>query len=304
MATALIGYTGFVGSNLAAQHHFDDLYNSKNIADIEGKEYELVVSAANRADMWRINQEGAADLAEIDEFIEHIKKVRAKQFVLISTVGVYKSPNGADEDTPIDTDGLTPYGQNRYHLEEFVRGHFDNVLIVRLPGLFGPGLKKNVIFDLLHDNMVDKIHSEGQYQYYNLGNIWKDIETALKNNLPLVNLAISPRIALTCLTSTRNRKASNRRFGTCTASTPRFSVAAGRTCTASSRSWTTLGRSWLRSRGNNAIRSAKFCGIEYRVEPKSNGRHAAGVTETRRDRPGDCPDYGLGRSAECHRPAG
>ena len=192
MATALIGYTGFVGSNLAAQHHFDDLYNSKNIADIEGKEYELVVSAANRADMWRINQEGAADLAEIDEFIEHIKKVRAKQFVLISTVGVYKSPNGADEDTPIDTDGLTPYGQNRYHLEEFVRGHFDNVLIVRLPGLFGPGLKKNVIFDLLHDNMVDKIHSEGQYQYYNLGNIWKDIETALKNNLPLVNLAAEP----------------------------------------------------------------------------------------------------------------
>ncbi|HSW98835.1 MAG TPA: NAD-dependent epimerase/dehydratase family protein [Candidatus Saccharimonadales bacterium] len=192
MATALIGYTGFVGSNLAAQHHFDDLYNSKNIADIEGKEYDLVVSAANRADMWRINQEGAADLAEINEFIGHIKKVQAKKFVLISTVGVYKSPNGADEDTPIDTDGLLPYGQNRYHLEEFVRGNFPEALIVRLPGLFGPGLKKNVIFDLLHNNMVDKIHSEGMYQYYNLANIWQDIQTALDNELPLVNLAAEP----------------------------------------------------------------------------------------------------------------
>ncbi|HEX7964064.1 MAG TPA: NAD-dependent epimerase/dehydratase family protein [Candidatus Saccharimonadales bacterium] len=191
MADALIGYTGFVGGNLAAQHRFDDQYNSGNIADIEGKEYDLVVSAANRADMWRINQEGEADLAEINEYIEHIKKVKAKKFVLISTVGVYKSPNGADEDTPIDTDGLPPYGQNRYHLEQFVREHFD-ALIVRLPGLFGQGLKKNVIFDLLHDNMTDKIHSEGMYQYYNLANIWKDIQAALDNNLQLVNLAAEP----------------------------------------------------------------------------------------------------------------
>jgi hypothetical protein len=37
MATALIGYTGFIGSNLARQFDFDDFYNSKNIDDIAGK---------------------------------------------------------------------------------------------------------------------------------------------------------------------------------------------------------------------------------------------------------------------------
>jgi nucleoside-diphosphate-sugar epimerase len=191
MATALLGYTGFVGSNIAAQHQFDDLYNSSNIGDIDGKEYDLVVSAANRAEMWRINQEPEKDLAEINEFIEHLKKVKIKKLVLISTVGVYKSPNGADEDTPIDTDGLTPYGANRYHLEQFCRENFDTT-IVRLPGLFGPGLKKNVIYDLQHDNNVDRIHADGVYQYYNLSNIWKDIQTALENNLDLVNLATEP----------------------------------------------------------------------------------------------------------------
>lgn len=191
MKTALIGYTGFVGGNIAAQHEFDDVYNSKNIADIEGQEYDLVVSAANRAEMWRINQEPEKDLAEINEFIDHIKKVKIKKLVLISTVGVYKNPNGANEDTPIETDGLTPYGLNRHHLEQFCTENFDTT-IVRLPGLFGEGLKKNVIFDLLNDNNVDRIHKDGVYQYYNLANIWKDIQVALDNNLPLVNLATPP----------------------------------------------------------------------------------------------------------------
>src|SRR3954467_2682051 len=125
MKTALIGYKGFVGGNINEQHVFDYLYNSKNIAEIEGKEYDLVVSAANRAEMWRINQEPEVDRAEIEEFIGHIKKVKTKKLVLISSVGVYKNPNGANEDTPIDTDGLLPYGVNRYYLEQFCRDNFD-----------------------------------------------------------------------------------------------------------------------------------------------------------------------------------
>ncbi len=191
MKSALIGYTGFVGGNIASQNKFDDAYNTSNINDIDGKEYDLVVSAATYAEMWRINQDPEGDLAQINGLINHLKTVKAKKFVLISTVGVYKNPNGADEDTTIDTDGLTPYGKNRYHLEQFCRENFDT-LIIRLPGLYGDGLKKNVIFDLLHSNMVENIHAEGVYQYYDLGNIWKDISIALENNLPLVNFAVPP----------------------------------------------------------------------------------------------------------------
>jgi nucleoside-diphosphate-sugar epimerase len=193
MKRALIGYTGFVGSNIltGAEGVFDDLYSSKNIAEIEGKEYDLVVSAANRADMWRINQEPDVDRAEIDEYIGHINRAKIKKLVLISTVGVYKVANGVDEDTPVDTAGLPPYGINRYYLEEYCSEHFDTT-IVRLPGLFGKGLKKNVIYDLLHGNMVENIHSKGVYQYYNLANIWKDIQVAVENGLKVVNFATEP----------------------------------------------------------------------------------------------------------------
>lgn len=192
MRSALIGYTGFVGGNLATQYGFTDMYNTKNINDIDGQEYDLVVSAATYAEMWKINQDPEGDLAQINGLIERLKTIKAKQFVLISTVGVYKSPNGADEDTVLDINGLPPYGANRIALEDFVRNNFDKPLIVRLPGLFGDGLKKNVIFDLLNNNMVEKIHSQGVYQYYNLGNIWKDIQTAMDNGLELVNFATEP----------------------------------------------------------------------------------------------------------------
>lgn len=191
MKTALIGYTGFVGGNIDAQGNFDDKYNTSNIDDIDGKEYDLVVSAATYAEMWRINQEPEKDWQQISSLIDHLKKVKAKKFVLISTIGVYRQPNGADEDTAIETEGLAPYGVNRWKLEQFVHDTFD-ALVVRLPGLFGAGLKKNVIYDLMNNNMVDKIHSGGVYQYYNLGNIWKDINVGLGSNLKLVNLATEP----------------------------------------------------------------------------------------------------------------
>jgi hypothetical protein len=50
MTNALIGYTGFVGSNLDDSGQFDDKYNTSNIRDIDGKDYDLVVSADRWSD--------------------------------------------------------------------------------------------------------------------------------------------------------------------------------------------------------------------------------------------------------------
>ena len=63
---------------------------------------------------------------------------------------------GVDEDSPAPTTGLQAYGRNRRRLEQIVAGRFD-ALVVRLPALYGPGLKKNALYDLLHNNAVDKI---------------------------------------------------------------------------------------------------------------------------------------------------
>lgn len=190
--SALIGYTGFVGGNLKAQHEFSDHYNTQNIADIDGREYDLVVSAATPAEVWRANQDPEGDMAAIQSLMDHLATIKARQFVLISTICNYARPVGVDEDADLDTAHAMPYGVNRTKLEEFCREHFQNLLIVRLPGLFGPGLKKNVIYDFMYDNNVDRIDARGIYQYYNLGHIWADIQTALDHQLTLVNFATEP----------------------------------------------------------------------------------------------------------------
>jgi NAD dependent epimerase/dehydratase family len=191
MKTALIGHTGFVGSNILHAQEFDDLYNSSNIHEIAGKEYDLVVSAANRADSFRINEHPQEDLAEINQFAEAVSKASIKRLALISTVCVYEASDRSDEDTPIATQNLTPYGQNRYHLERVFQSRFDTTAL-RLPQLFGRGLKKGVIYDLANNYRVEHIRPKGLFQYYDLSRLWGDITVALDNNLKTLNLATPP----------------------------------------------------------------------------------------------------------------
>ena len=191
-SNALIGHSGFVGSTLSKQFDFTDFYRSGTIAEIERRNFDLVVCSAAPAQKWIANRDPLADRQNIDSLISHLKTVTCDTFVLISTVDVFKSPIGVDEDTPVDEAGLHAYGLHRRLLEECVESHFPNHLIVRLPGLVGPGLRKNVIFDFLNDNNLQSIDSRGVFQFYPMVNLWWDIQTALKAGLKLVHLTAEP----------------------------------------------------------------------------------------------------------------
>lgn len=192
MPTALIGNTGFVGGNLSSQHDFDFHFNSSNIQEITHTNLDLLVIAAPSAAKWKANQEPENDWKMISDLMSILETVTAKQVVLISTIDVYKIPINADEATTIDLDNLQPYGKHRFLFEQFIRKHFSQHLIVRLPGLFGQGLKKNFIFDMLNNNRLDLTHKDSVFQFYCLDNIWEDIQIALDNNLSLVNFATEP----------------------------------------------------------------------------------------------------------------
>ncbi len=254
----IVGYTGFVGSNIVANHTFDGMFNTKNIEESFGGNPDLLVYSGVRAEMFLANQNPAADLALMDEAIENIKRIHPKKIVLISSIAVYQNPDNVDEDYEIDETKLTAYGANRLYLERWVQANIKDHLIVRLPGLYGRNLKKNFIYDFIHyippmlneakymeltqrelelagtekikshymkqDNGFYKcdvmqgnsekekrIQSElkeifklagfsalnftdsrGVYQYYNLNNLWNDIQKALNNKIRLLNLAVEP----------------------------------------------------------------------------------------------------------------
>ena len=189
---ALIGYSGFVGSTINKQFKFDELYNSKNINEIRGKEYDVLVCCGAPGQKWLACKEPEADLQNINILISAISEVKVKKFILISTVDVFKSPLGVVETSFVDEDGLNPYGLNRRILEKFVVENFTDSIIVRLPGLVGPGLKKNIIYDFKNNNNIDAIDSRAVFQFYPTINLWTDISFAISNNIKLIHLTSEP----------------------------------------------------------------------------------------------------------------
>jgi dTDP-4-dehydrorhamnose reductase len=192
MTDALVGSSGFVGGTLLRQAGFAARYRSTNISEISGRSFNVVVCAGAPAQKWIANQDPQGDRAKIEGLIANLRSVACRKFILISTVDVFGRPIGVDESTPVDTSGLHAYGLNRRRLEEFVQEQFADHLVVRLPGLVGPGLRKNVIFDFLNGNNLSNIDSRAVFQFYPMVGLWQDIGIALEAGLKLLHLTAEP----------------------------------------------------------------------------------------------------------------
>lgn len=193
MSTCLIGYTGFVGTNLIKSTNFDVLINSKNFKSIKYQHFDTIICAGISAVKYLANANPEEDWNKINELIEVLKTVTADKVIVISTVDIYNTPIEVTEHSDYSKCVSTSaYGLNRYKFEQFCNEHFPNTTVIRLPGLFGEGLKKNVIFDLLNNNMIGAINPDASFQYYNLSNLWNDIKIALTNNIKCLNISTEP----------------------------------------------------------------------------------------------------------------
>lgn len=162
MKDYIVGYTGFVGGNIVAKHEFAGNFNSKNIRDAYGGRPDLLVYAGVRAEMFLANKEPQKDYQIILDAMENIRRISPEKLVLISTIAVYNEPDGVDEAAIINEEELSPYGRNRFILEKMVRDEFPDAVILRLPGLYGKGLKKNFIYDFI--TRIPAMLSEEKYK--------------------------------------------------------------------------------------------------------------------------------------------
>jgi hypothetical protein len=173
-------------------HNFDKTYNSENIADIADEEFDMVVCAAPQAVKWWANKHPDQDKARIARLTKALAQVNTKRFVHLSTVDVFPVLTGVDESFDCHSQDNHAYGRHRLELEDFITQTFDTVNILRLPALFGTGLKKNVIFDLLNGNMLNAINPASSFQWYPLAHLWGDIQTLVEHNVELCMLATEP----------------------------------------------------------------------------------------------------------------
>jgi dTDP-4-dehydrorhamnose reductase len=192
LMNALIGHSGFVGTSLKRQATFDALFRSTDMALIDGREFDTVVCAGAPAQKWVANNDPAADWRALADLIAHLCTIRCRHFILVSTVDVYGIPFGVDESVDPREKNLQPYGLHRLRLERFVRDRFPSHLVLRLPGLVGPGLRKNVVYDFHNDNNLHAVDSRSVFQFYPVVNLWPDIQDALRAQLTVAHLTAEP----------------------------------------------------------------------------------------------------------------
>lgn len=100
--------------------------------------------------MLQANRAPEHDRAAIEALMEQLRSVASRRFVLISSIAVLAEFAGGDDEGTEAFQEALAYGRHRRLLEAFCERRFEDCLVVRLPALFGPGLRKNFVFDLMN----------------------------------------------------------------------------------------------------------------------------------------------------------
>ena len=192
LKNALIGYSGFIGSNLLNLKKDLLKFNSRNINKIKHLKFNTVICAGTYSKMWLANKNPKKDFNNIKKLIKNLQTINAKKFILISTCEVYGKHTVCNEKTKIYKSKLSHYGLNRFYLENFVKEKFLDHHIIRLPIVYGKGFSKNFLFDLINKNNLEFLNGNDLVQIYDVKNLKKDINILEKKKIKIINLSSRP----------------------------------------------------------------------------------------------------------------
>ena len=174
----LVGSTGLIGSVLREHHDFDCRFNSENIhlAPLLKEDIDKLYLACLPAEKWKANQAPMADFDNMYHVLTKMRLWKPREIILYSTIDIYSQTHEYVPNFP-EIHGID-YGSVRYIFEMLIRSTFPDsaITIIRLPALFHRRIKKNILFDLLNNNNVEKINANSCYQWYDLNDLWADTE--------------------------------------------------------------------------------------------------------------------------------
>lgn len=191
---AIVGSSGFIGGHLIQRYKGSKGYGRHNITDLsnEGSCFSTAIISAAPGAKWIANQNPKEDLDNINTLIKSIEPLKNAKCVLISTIDVFPVNTTFDELTPLPSSHEEAYGRNRGILESKMLEIFNDLHILRLPGMFGPGLKKNVIFDLKNNRALPSLNENSEFQFFDVRDLPSIIELMITQGIKCLNLATEP----------------------------------------------------------------------------------------------------------------
>lgn len=206
MTIFILGGTGFIGSALArhcqAQGYAYEVIHKANYNQWRGQSCDILINAAGNSRKYLAWEE------PLQDFDLSVRSVRAsledfdyQRYISLSSAEVYPDssrPSTSSEDQLIEPARQSPYGFHKYLAEQCVRHQAKSWLIFRLSGFVGPGLKKNPIFDIIHERPL-WVAPESEFQYLHTRDLSRIIFEMLGTGLAqeIINIGAQGVVRLT-----------------------------------------------------------------------------------------------------------
>lgn len=172
MKVFVLGGKGFIGSafvRFCGEKEIDyDCIDLDNYSVFTGQSCDILINVAGNSKKYLSNERPIEDFRfSLEALLRSFFDFTFDKYIYLSSIDVYndhEDPSCNREDSAIDIGEISNYGFHKYIGEQMVMHYLSNWLIIRLGGVLGPGLKKNPVFDLIHDTPL-RVDKESEYQY-------------------------------------------------------------------------------------------------------------------------------------------
>jgi nucleoside-diphosphate-sugar epimerase len=190
----ILGGKGFVGSGFARLFQKLELeyrvITRDNYQFLTGSFCDVFINANGNS------SKILAERAPLTDFDANVRTTRATLedftfdcYIHLSSCDVYadcSSPESTQENIPLSLRCQSPYGFHKMLAEQCVQHCCDNWLILRQGGFVGPGMKKNAVYDILHNGKL-WLDPESKLQFLHTDDsaaiIWSLYSQGLRNEI-------------------------------------------------------------------------------------------------------------------------
>jgi len=172
----VLGYNGFIGSNVLE-------VLKQNFSVNESDKYDFLVNCAGFSKMYEGNKNPDKMRNVEDSILEKINGISFDKIIHLSTIYIEVYPQDV-------------YSRIKVEMEDKILSKYENATVLRLGGVLGKGLKKNVVFDLITNGPL-YVTSDSFYNYISAYEIANIISYLINNPIAgIINVGSSKSISV------------------------------------------------------------------------------------------------------------
>lgn len=148
-------------------------------------------SKTNPMETFRTNVLGTLNL------LEAVKSSNVKKIIFTSSILVYKNLKKTKETDSVAYNGIYPYGLEKLIAEEYIKIYSGlsgfEYIIFRISGIYGPGMRKNPVFDIIQGFLNGKVklfvNRNSVYNFVYIDDVVSALEKSLNWKNEILNIS-------------------------------------------------------------------------------------------------------------------